>query len=1022
MGTHKRPFHEIIAEKLITQLKAGTAPWQMPWEAGKTDNVLPYNPTTGKRYKGINALHLMSEGREDQRWMTYKQAALIDAQVRRGETGTQIQFWKFTEPQPRTGDDGVPLIDASGQPIMEIAKLERPRVFLATVFNAGQIDGLPRLEPGKLHAWHQIDRAETILAASGAQIQHGGNDRAFYNMTADSIHLPDRDRFPSADNYYAVALHELGHWTGHFSRLDRDIAHPFGSEAYAREELRAEIASMILGQELGIGHDPRQHAAYVGNWVSSLRNDPFEIFRAAADAEKIQEYIMGMELKREQVVTQTSKELRVAAMQPLWQTDRPIDGDHRVADARHNLLALQRAGQDHADAADLHDAVSESELGFSIPHDWTGNVRVYGFGAAVLDGQKELSTFLPEGTEPEAWGIFAQHGNGDYSMLKSLSTRGQADELIERLSLIDAYSTVDEDQKAVKLARVNEERVRRNIASTDEDIATAKAVRKDAEFVAAVGDADLKRRIEAEERIRSEPSPAQVLAGPEQAGKVFLDVPFKQKEKVKALGAKWDRQEQSWYISASADKAPFAPWLRGGENVASRSSGPVQAKDQARVYLAVPYSERKAAKAAGAAWDKEVKSWYVGPKADLSKLEHWKPENMSPQQAPAMTPREEFADALKSVGCVVSADHPIMDGETHRIAVEGEKFSKNSGSGFYVGHLDGHPAGYVKNNKTGAELRWKSKGYSLGPEEKARMVAEAAEKLRQREAELSKRQEQAASRVRHQMKSLVPVQKPTAYMLAKGIEPQEGVYTDAGGSKTYLPAIDADGVQWSMQYIQEDGTKRFAAESRKDGRFHVVGGIGNLAKAPAIVICEGYATAASLSQLLGHATVSAFDSGNLEPVAKALHERFPDVPIVIAADDDRHLEATQGFNPGRTKAFEAAALVGARVMLPIFAPGENSFPDGMDPVTPERFREHIATGMTLAEDQLAALAVMRKHTDFNDMAKNSVLGHAGLARQVKPLVDAVIERHRAARIDEQQSLGRAEQEVRPKRKMSMKFS
>ncbi|WP_256562624.1 zincin-like metallopeptidase domain-containing protein, partial [Pseudomonas sp. HMSC066A08] len=113
--------------------------------------------------------------------------------------------------------------------------------------------------------------------------------------STDSITLPERNQFPTADNYYATALHELGHWTGHPSRLDRDLAHPFGSEGYAREELRAEIASLMLGERLEIGHDPGQHAAYVGSWIKALKEDPKEIFRAASDAERISGYVMDFE-------------------------------------------------------------------------------------------------------------------------------------------------------------------------------------------------------------------------------------------------------------------------------------------------------------------------------------------------------------------------------------------------------------------------------------------------------------------------------------------------------------------------------------------------------------------------------------------------------------------------------------------------------------------------------------------------------------------------------------------------------
>ena len=166
-----------------------------------------------------------------------------------------------------------------------------------------------------------------------------------------------------------------------------------------------------------------------------------------------------------------------------------------------------------------------------------------------------------------------------------------------------------------------------------------------------------------------------------------------------------------------------------------------------------------------------------------------------------------------------------------------------------------------------------------------------------------------------------------------------------------------------MQYILEDGTKRFAKNSRKEGCFHAVGGMEGLSKAPAIVIAEGYSTACSLSEALGFSTVAAFDSGNLPAVAKALREKFPDKPIVIAGDNDLHLEA-QGVNPGRTKAEEAAKAVGGKVMFPIFAPGEQT-------------------------------ADSKDFKDFNDLATKSLLGKDGIERQAKAVVSAAIEARQA---------------------------
>ncbi|WP_419617936.1 DUF5710 domain-containing protein, partial [Thiolapillus sp.] len=181
--------------------------------------------------------------------------------------------------------------------------------------------------------------------------------------------------------------------------------------------------------------------------------------------------------------------------------------------------------------------------------------------------------------------------------------------------------------------------------------------------------------------------------------RTYINVPYREKDEARSLGARWDRQKQSWYVPPGVNSDLFSKWTQQ----ASQSAA------QRRLYLAVPYGERGAAKAAGAKWDKAAKSWYAGPGADMDKLQRWLPENVQDQQGPAMTPREEFAEALTSLGCVLTGDHPMMDGQKHRIGVEGDR--KGEQAGFYVGHLDGHPAGYIKNNRTGIDMKWKSKGY-----------------------------------------------------------------------------------------------------------------------------------------------------------------------------------------------------------------------------------------------------------------------------------------------------------------------
>lgn len=289
-------FAERVVRQLLEQLEQGTAPFQRPWEPASSE--LPFNPTTDKRYRGANALYLMGQGRADPRWLTYRQAQAIGAHVRKGEKGTAIQYWKFHEKRTALDAAGKPMRDAAGDVVNVEVQLARPQVFGAVVFNGEQVDGLPALVARAI-TWDPCERAEALLRASAARIDHSARDRAFYAPATDTIHLPDKGQFPSRTGYYAVALHELGHWTGHASRLNRDLVHPFGSEGYAREELRAEIASLMLGHELGVGHDPKAHASYVASWIAVLKRDPLELMRAATDAEKIGAYLLGLTQTRE---------------------------------------------------------------------------------------------------------------------------------------------------------------------------------------------------------------------------------------------------------------------------------------------------------------------------------------------------------------------------------------------------------------------------------------------------------------------------------------------------------------------------------------------------------------------------------------------------------------------------------------------------------------------------------------------------------------------------------------------------
>lgn len=298
----KRDFREEVTAAVVEMLEKGTAPWQKPWDGSEVASQMPMNAVTDKPYRGGNAVNLMmvgaAKGYTDPRWMTYKQAEGEGWQVRKGEKAAQVEFWQFNKQEK--GPDGKPV---DGE------KLERPIQRIYSVFNAQQIDGIPPLEPkAPVKEFEAIEAAERALKNSGAKIDHNGGDRAFYRPSTDTISLPPKDAFGSEVKYYATALHELGHWTGHESRLNRDVGkNPFGSEGYAREELRAEMASVFMQAELGVPHDTEQHAAYVGNWIEVLKKDKNELFRAAKDAGDAADFVIDLARSKDKEQEQTEE-------------------------------------------------------------------------------------------------------------------------------------------------------------------------------------------------------------------------------------------------------------------------------------------------------------------------------------------------------------------------------------------------------------------------------------------------------------------------------------------------------------------------------------------------------------------------------------------------------------------------------------------------------------------------------------------------------------------------------------------
>lgn len=288
MTFERTDFYAKITDKIIADLEQGVRPWMKPWNAEHLESALlrPLRQT-GQRYQGINTVMLwwaaLVKGYKCQYWFTFQQAKKLGGHVKKGEQGETVIF--------------ASRVTKKGETEAEDTSFSMLKSY--TVFNGDQCSGLPSKyfeePPAPVFSEKQRhDASEAFFAKVGAQFRHGGN-KAFYRISTDFIQLPPFETFKSTGSYVATKAHELIHWTRHPNRLDRDYAKRFGDEAYAQEELVAEIGAAFLCADLGITPEIRDdHAPYIGHWLSVLKGDKKAIFNAASQAQRAVDYLHSL--------------------------------------------------------------------------------------------------------------------------------------------------------------------------------------------------------------------------------------------------------------------------------------------------------------------------------------------------------------------------------------------------------------------------------------------------------------------------------------------------------------------------------------------------------------------------------------------------------------------------------------------------------------------------------------------------------------------------------------------------------
>jgi len=921
-----------VAAQIIEAIEAGTAPWMKEWSGAAALNLAPHNPTTGKPYNGINTINLMMQGYSDSRWMTYKQANGLGAQVNAGEKGTLIQYWKFKEVRDIVDENGNKVKDENGKPKRQEIKLKNPKVFYATVFNAEQITGLEPFVPKEL-GFDPNEAAERILANSGAKIEHVAGDKAFYRPLTDFITLPTKEQFSSQAGYYATALHELGHWTAHKTRLDRDLSGGYGSESYAKEELRAEIASFMLSTRIGVDFNPNypnNHFAYIGSWCKIIEDKPAEIFKAASDAEKITNFIEGLSMQKEQ---------------------------HKMYDSDGGLAfeeAIKRIDISKGDAS----------FGLPVPLN-DGTVIMEHLSGGTVDTVKSEGLYLFAG-EP-----------GKMKPLKSLSF-DEAKALIQDTYSIEqnkpAKPKPEKKAGALLDSPYYYDEIREEIAAhlkeqglaLDQDLfkeyegAVVGMIESDGGYT--IAEAVKEAFFDIEEKIVKQENTKYAVLDPISLTAVATaDTLDDLKEKYVSL-------EKN---DAFDDLAPLIYSLKQKENGKWKADKKLdvdwnkfeklipQAQEQSldkQTYLYIPKEEKEAAKSVGCRWDVENKAWYAPKGTELKKVSEWVIDNQQLKNGIAghitsgSDPMISFKAELEKRGFELRGE-PITNGRIQSVHIQGHDSSSRNGR--YAIHQDGVPTLWLKDWKTGIEETIVHKDSKLNSHinDKSLEVQKEINRIRNVQSDYDKNRMYFAvsKRLEARLNNLSPATDDNFYLAKKGIEPTDGVKVDGHGNLV-IPFSDKDGNIKTVQKIlkQDDGTylKLFEKGGEKAGSFHLIDGYKSR---DIIIFCEGYATGATLNQATGYSVVVVGDSGNYKPVFDVLikDKHFTNIDkmkIIIAADNDV-LVTKPIKNPGLTKAKEAAAYIAEK------------YPD---------LKDKIAVAIpSFTQDEVA-----EKFTDFNDLAQS----------------------------------------------------
>lgn len=969
-----KTIYEIAAEKAVGLLKEGRMPM---FESGRQ----PVGALTGKPYQGINGTLLSMSGHSDPRWITREQADQNNIFVAKGEKASRVLKQKWTKSVAKIDPEtGYPERDGRGRIVTQSIRLQNPTAHLEPVFNASQMRDVPPLGH-MMRPYDPLQRAEEVFKNSGIAIKHDQKEREHYNPRLHEIHMKPEDAYASREQYLEAGLYQLAQA---MAREEGIRAKGVGDEdKTVRDQFAFARAHAVLCSGIGIEADTGRQLEHTQEFIDTLEQNPYVIMEASKLASEIANEVQAREQRRnpelaadivaeQQAMIHVSPRVEVQnhrAMQRVLaelenNPDNVFSFQHEgqelyarkgaekmyskpsntpavndVFDLKHQTTAFNRAGEmfnvvmtstfvqladGRSEEIDSNRSPEITDLNrpAMFPADWTGRL-IIDPGYFNSDGEIATDgTISPE--ETELYCVCAEREKGEYPVVKAFDDKSQA------RNFLAMYENEYERQTGIYPEKSLEGVTFFNVPYNESDRRAADDLGLEyygqvKSFGAPPGanlDA-VRNRFEEHDPYRRmaeiEARRAERAAG---VGVTVIDVPKGREDEAIYLGAMHSKKHGHFFIPDNVNPEPLLERFNQKPAVMTQEA-------QTRETFTVPYQDRDEAARNGIVYNDATREYEAARELSPDAQERWASGNS--QEAPLLTPAQEAAIAIESVGIDLEGKEPQLEGlpVTADIATD----IPNQKNGMYVAFDDG--SCYAKNNLTQEEIFHPGKGYVLTAEMRDSMRDAARELLSEQQKTEEARRDKVAEKQQAQFEKLPAAAEQTPYMRDNGIEPMEGFH--AKGKNTLIPLINAGGEIRSSITIKPDGAAVPAPGGQTVGAYAAIGGYEAMRNSPAIIVTVRPEEGAVIHKATGYGVAAAIQENNVKAVVNGIKAEMGNKPVLLAVGN--MLDKT-------VREVTAAANIAA--LTPTFAEGERD------------------KGMTT----------------FKDMAMSSKLGLEGVRNQV----------------------------------------